>query len=115
MANISPKAENPSNNLQQFSTGTFSLKGKSFKNNDCTYLVCTRKQITPNKPHLFLLQVKPLRQYISSLYGTSTLGQYNFDFNGSNYTLKLNEQRTELTLSLSISIGLSATQLPISL
>jgi len=99
MTNISPKAENPSNNFQQFSTGTFSLKGKTFRNTDCAYLVCTRKQITPNKPHLFLLQIKPLRQYISSLYSTTTLGQYTFDFNGSKYTLKLKDQKAEITVS----------------
>ena len=98
MANIKPQAESSNNRFQQFSTGIYSKVGNTIRNGSVTYMLCTRKQITPSKPPVFLLQLKPFKQYISSLYRLSEY-QYTFDFKGNKYTLKLNEQKAEILLT----------------
>jgi hypothetical protein len=55
-----------------------------------TYMICTRV-VPSKKPLLFLLKLEPdnSRKYISSLYPTSDLNKFNFDYSCKSYTLDI--------------------------
>lgn len=52
-------------------------------------IVSKRKQVSRNKPENFLVAILPdnRREYISSLFPTSSPGQYRFDYQGQNFQL----------------------------
>jgi len=56
-----------------------------------TYLICTRAKSSKKKAKTFLVKLEGIqREYLSSLYPTSTPDIYNLDYQGVKYTLELN-------------------------
>lgn len=55
-----------------------------------TYIISTRL-VASKKPILFMLKVEPdnTRKYISSLYPTSDVNKFNFDYDSRSYTIDI--------------------------
>ena len=55
-----------------------------------TYIISTRL-VPSKKPILFMLKVEPdnSRKYISSLYPTSDVNKFNFDYSSKSYTIDI--------------------------
>ena len=55
-----------------------------------TYIISTRL-VASKKPILFMLKVEPdnSRKYISSLYPTSDVNKFNFDYSSKSYTIDI--------------------------
>ena len=74
--------------------GKYQIKGNTLSNSEHKFLVVERQSTTPKKGKNFLLHVdtKGKREYISSLYTTSTDNLFKFDYYGKEYRLELSDQ-----------------------
>ena len=72
--------------------GTYSRTGSTLQGKT-TLLIAQRPptKVTPNKPETYVLEVHAngKRQYLSSLYPTSTVGQYRMEKGGTWYLVDL--------------------------
>jgi len=74
--------------IQVFTKVNNKLKAENY-----TYLICTRAKSSKKKAKTFLVKVEgKQREYLSSLYSTSTPDTYNLDYQGVKYTLELNRE-----------------------
>lgn len=71
--------------------GQYQIKGNTLSNPNHKFLVVQRLKPTKKKGKSFLLHVdiKGKREYISSLYTTSTDNLFKFDYYGKEYRLRL--------------------------
>ena len=74
--------------------GKYQKKGNTLFNSEHKFLVVERQNSTPKKGKNFLLHVdtKGKREYISSLYTTTTDNLFKFDYYGKEYRLELSDQ-----------------------
>lgn len=77
-------------------TGSFTLQGEMFIAGGHKFVVKRRKQPTPKKPELFLIQLQPFK-YISSLFPTREEGLYTFDYENQLYMLKREDGKVVIT------------------
>jgi hypothetical protein len=62
-----------------------------------TYLICTRAKTSKKKSKTFLVKVEgKQKEYLSSLYPTTTPNTYNLDFKGVKYSLWLGQETATL-------------------
>jgi hypothetical protein len=83
--------------------GQYLRDGKEFlkKDSNIRLLISSRKtKTTITQPETFLLyrtSETEKRDYVSSLYGTTTGGHvYNFDYQGAKYVLKLSDNELNI-------------------
>lgn len=88
VANIQPQ-EHPSDPL----TGQYVRHGGKLTSitTSCTLLLVTRKDTTPAKAQVYVLQVLPngKRTYVSSLWEGPSPGSYAIEYRGRRYTLTM--------------------------
>jgi stalled ribosome alternative rescue factor ArfA len=74
--------------------GKYQIKGNTLSNLIHKFLVVERKETTQKKGKNFLLHIdnKGKREYISSLYTTTTNKVFKFDYYDKEYRLILDEQ-----------------------
>ena len=78
---------------------TYNLErvGSKLIGSEFTFILSERLATTKKKGYLFILNLKgKTREYISSLYPTSTPDTYKFDYKGNNYTLFLGKENAIL-------------------
>ena len=64
------------------------------------YKVRKRKEVTVDKPRLFLIRFKPGYKYISSLFPIGKEGLFTFDCENVQYCLNLECERAEIKVAL---------------
>lgn len=71
--------------------GQYQIKGNTLSNPKHKFLVVQRQKATQKKSKTYLLHVdiKGKREYVSSLYTTSTDKVFKFDYYGKEYRLRL--------------------------
>jgi hypothetical protein len=71
--------------------GHYQIKGNTLSNTKHKFLVVQRENPTKKKGKSFLLHVdiKGKREYVSSLYSTTTDNLFKFDYYGKEYRLVL--------------------------
>lgn len=68
------------------------------------YKVRKRKEVTVDKPRLFLIKYKPNYRYVSSLFETEEPGLYTFDQDCVQYCLLIDGEQAEIKVALPAAV-----------
>jgi len=78
---------------EEMEQGTYQLSGNKFFIGDSVYHLGERKKGLDRKPPLFIRKLKPMYQYISSLYPTDIQNLFTADYKGKAFKVKLEQEQ----------------------
>jgi len=73
--------------------GTYQLSGNKFFIGDSVYHLGERKKGLDKKPPLFIRRLKPMYQYITSLFPTDIQNLFTADYKGKAFKVKLEQDQ----------------------